>query len=486
MIKEVRFASLLLALPLTSFAEQALFTPTSGTVTPFQTAAESGQSLAASVSSLGVARSAAEKKALKAFGVDTDEINRPWQIVMQALVDKFQLKDGKYIQFVSAAQPADWSDKNWGVYRTNFYGDTIPKWGATFDPQNASSFSDIYGTFVNSIKLKLPNPADQAAANSAKTKWTNCNTARENEYKLIGKHWKSYNDDQAGLPSSQQKNFQWWFSNFEASALKTYDDQCNSLAINYNTWFNKATQGQGNLANAINRYASAKQVSALIPGTTDQYQSVWPYAFVQSLDDFVAASEAAPNLAFNQTYKKDSGTYSATTSTWGGSASYGWFFHGSAGGSSSTVDTHSDEFALTIQMKGLQVFDVRPGDWFSQQLIQFFAKGPFEPNSVIQQQYNAGTLYGANGVFALRTARYIAAYKPKVVVHMSASNYHEAKSSWSAGGGLSIGCFSFGANASGSQTNISWDDTSNTVTAENSSKAPQVIAVILDVLPDFK
>jgi hypothetical protein len=69
---------------------------------------------------------------------------------------------------------------------------------------------------------------------------------------------------------------------------------------------------------------------------------------------------------------------------------------------------------------------------------------------------------------------------------MSASNYHEAKSSWSAGGGLSIGCFSFGANASGSKTDISWDDTSNTVTAENSSTVPQVIAVILDVLPDFK
>ena len=479
--------SLLLVLPpaASSAQEEPVFVPHKATI-DFSDAVRAGKPLGVAVQDVDKARAASEEAVLKDLGVDVNEINRPWQIFLKALVDKFQVGDGRYIQFVTAPQPADWSDKLYGRYRTTFYGDSVPKWGSVFDPQNASSFADVYGTFINSIKLRLVNPNDQMAADNARMKWNNCNAALQNQYKLVGKHWKNFNDSQAGLPPATRKPFEWWFAKFEAPSLKVYEDQCNALSIDYNKWFNKATQGQANLANAILRYSTAKQVTALVPGTTDQFESVWPYAFIQSLDDFVNASDAAPQLAFNQTFTKTSGTYSATTSTWGGSASFGWFFHGSGGGSSSTVDTHNDSFGLTIQLKGLQVFDVKPGDWFSQQLVQFWKDGPFEPNSVIQQKYNAGVLYGPNGVFSLRSARYIVAYKPKIVLRMAANNYHEAKSSWSAGGGLSIGPFSFGASGGSSSTSISWDDQTNTLTVQDSSKIPQVIAVLLDVLPDFK
>jgi hypothetical protein len=483
------FAIPLLALataPNLGNAQEAAMTVAPQIAAEFKAAANAGKPLTASTLKLGAARAAAEKAQLKLMGADVDEINRPWQIFLKALVDHFQVNDGKSIQFVTVPQPADWTDKSYSAYRISFYGDTIPKWGATFDPQNASSFGDVYGTFINSIQLTLVSPADQASANRARHKWNTCDTALQNQYKLVGKHWKDFNDSQAGLPDNQRMNFQRWFGKFEAPSLKTYEDQCNALAIDYNKWFNKATQGQAGLNNAILRYSSAKQVSALIPGTTDQYQSVWPYAFVQDLDKFVVDAEVAQAPAFNQSFNNASGTYTATTSTWGGSASYGWFFHGSAGGSSSTVDTHNQAFGMNIVIKGLQLFDVRPGDWFSQQLIQSYSNGPFEPNSVVQRRYASGTLYGPNGLFSLRTARYIVAYKPKITLHMSNSNYHEAKSSWSAGGGLSIGCFSFGASGGGSSTNISWDDQSNTLTVEDSSKTPQVIAVVLDVLPDFK
>lgn len=449
-------------------------------------AIEKGKPITAFVRSMQASQAVAEKNALSALGVDVGEINRPWEIFLQALAAKFKVTGDKYIQFVTAPQPADWSDKTYGAYRTSYYGDAIPKWGATFSPQTASSFADVYGTFINSIQLKLPNPADQARADQARSKWNICDTALQNRYKLIGKHWKDFSDSQAGLPDGKKLTYDAWFSRFEAPSLKTYQDKCNLLAIDYNKWFNSATQGQANLANAILRYSNAKQVSAQIPGTDGQYESVWPYSFVQSLDDFVSTADQAPNLAFDQTFTKASGTYSATESHWGGSASYGWFFRGSAGGSSSAVDTHNDAFSMTIQLKGLQVFDVRPGDWFSQALIQAWKDGPFEPNSIINAKYKSGTLYGQDGFFALRSARYIVAYQPKIVLGMSNSNYHESKSSWSAGGGLSIGPFSFGASGGGSSTNITWDDAKNTVTIADSSKVPQVIGVILDVLPEFK
>jgi hypothetical protein len=452
----------------------------------FANAAKSGQSLAPAIAKITAARAAGEKAELLALGVDVNDLNRPWQIFLKALVDKLQFTDGKYIQVITSPQPADWNNSQYGTYRTYFYGDTMPKWGTVFDPENASSFADVYGTFINSIVLKLTDPNDQTQADTARTKWTTCSTALQNQYGLVGKDWKAFNDNQSGLPQSKRMTFDQWYSKFAAPVLQSYESQCNALAIDYNSWFNKATVGQANLANAISRYATAKQINALVPNTTDQYQAVWPYAFVQSLGDFITASDAAPGLAFDQTFNRSSGTYSATTTTWGGSASYGWFIHASASGSSTTVDTHNDAFGMTVQMKGLQVFDVRPGDWFSQQLIQAWEKGPFQPNSIIQQKYAAGTLYGNGGFFSLRSARFVVAYQPKVVLKMSASNYHDARSSWSAGGGLSIGPFSFGGSGGSSSTQISWDDQNNTLTAQDTSKVPQVIAVVLDVLPDFK
>lgn len=402
---------------------------------------------------------------------------------LKVLAQKFQLGDG--LQVITAPQPADWSDPKYGAYRTTFYGDTIPKWGAIFNPQNASSFADIYGTFINSIVLKLNDQADQKSADDARKKWNTCNTALQNQYGLVGTHWTNFNVNQQGLPVQRRMSFDTWFARFEAPSLKVYDDQCAGLAVNYNSWFNKATQGQANLANAILRYSSAKQISVAVPNTTDQVTSVWPYAFVQSLDNFVTASDAAPGPAFAETFNSGSQTYSATTTTWGGSASYGFFVHASAGGSSSTVDTHSDAFGMQIQLKGLQVFDIKPGDWFSQQLIQAWKDGPFQPNSLIEQKRQAGALYGPNGIFSLRAARFIVAFQPTVTLQMSAANYHEAKSSWSGGGGFGIGPFSFGGSASHSTTNIVSDDNNNKLTVQDISKIPQVIAIVLDRLPDF-
>jgi hypothetical protein len=449
-------------------------------------AKSAGELAAQSTMDASLVRAQSERSELKALGADVDEINRPWQIVARALADRFGLSDAKYVQLASNAQPADWDDPTYGVYRTSFYGDAMPRWGAVFDPQTGSSFADVYGTFINSILLKQANPADQAQADSARLKWTTCNDGLQNRYKLVGPHWNSFNAAQGGLPSNKKMPFDVWFSKFEASDLQVMQGKCDALAQTYDHWFNQATGGQANLANAIQRYSQSKQVNAQAPGT-DQIESVWPYAFVQKLSDFVTASESKPQSDFDQVFDNASGTYNATSSTWGGSASYGWFFHASASGSNSTLDTHSSDFKMHVTIRGLQAFDLKPaGNWYSQQLIQLFRHGPFVPGSLIEQRDSAGTLYGKDGLFSLRSARFIVAYQPRIEIHMSANDYHEAKSSWSGGGGFGIGPFSFGGGGGGSSTQITWHDESNTMVAEDTSKVPKVIAVIDDVTPDFQ
>jgi hypothetical protein len=431
-------------------------------------------------------RAMQESEHLSAMGASVNDINRPWQILTRALADKFGLSDGKFVQLAFSPQPADWNDPTYGAYRTSFYGDSMPKWGASFDPQNASSFADVYGTFINSIALRLPNPSDQAQADDARSKWNTCNVGLQNQYKLIGQHWASFNAAQAGLPPARRLTFDVWFQRFEAGGLQTQQGKCDALAVTYNHWFNLATAGQANLANAIQRYSQAAQINAPVPGS-DRVESVWPYTFVQDLSAFITASDTKPQPDFDQTFDNQSGTYNATSSSWGASASYGWFFHASGGGSSSTVDTHSSEFKMRVTIKGLQTFDVRPSNgWFSQQLVQFYRHGPFQPGSPIAQRDASGTLYGPDGVFSLRAARYIVAYQPRIELTMSSHDYSEAKSSWSAGGGFGIGPFSFGGGASSSTTHITWNDQTNTLVAEDTSKVPQVIAVVTDVLPDFQ
>lgn len=453
----------------------------------FGKAADNGTRLGPAIAAIDQARHQAQKAHFARLGVELAQINRPWEILLQAFAQKLALPETAHIQFVVAPQVADWTDKTYGAYRRALYGDTMAQWGPTFNAANGSSFAALYGTFINSIAMQLGSPQDQANAEAARMKWSNCNTALQNQRKLVGAHWADFDTSQSGLPSGQRINFQTWYRDYEAPALGTYQQKCNALAITYNVWLNKATAHQATLANAIMRYSSTgQQLNVLVPGTTDQFTAVWPYAFVQSLDDFVHATDSTHALAFDQTFNKSSGTYTATTSHWGGSASYGWFFHANAGGSSSTVDTHSDAFSMKLQIKGLQVFDVQPVGWFSPELVQLYRHGPFQPNSPIKQYDDNGQLYGPNGVFSLRSARFIVAYKPYVKLTMSANDYRTAKRTWETSSGLGIGPFAFGASAGGSRTDISWDDSSNTLIAQDATPVPKVVAVVLDTLPDFQ
>jgi hypothetical protein len=78
------------------------------------------------------------------------------------------------------------------------------------------------------------------------------------------------------------------------------------------------------------------------------------------------------------------------------------------------------------------------------------------------------------------------AYKPKVVVTLSKHDYDSVHTSFNAGGGFSIGPFWFGGSYHKDINDVKWDDSSNTITAEDNSESPQIVAIVSNRLPDNK
>lgn len=142
-------------------------------------------------------------------------------------------------------------------------------------------------------------------------------------------------------------------------------------------------------------------------------------------------------------------------------------------------------FRLAFKAKAIEKFVIIPSDWYSGQLIKLFKNGPFVEGSVADVAYRANNLWGKSGILALRAATLILVHEPSIEIAISKQDYERNASQWSASGGLSIGCFSFGANAGGSKEDIKYDAASSTIRATDTTGVPKIMAVVNDVLPEL-
>jgi hypothetical protein len=175
------------------------------------------------------------------------------------------------------------------------------------------------------------------------------------------------------------------------------------------------------------------------------------------------------------------------STSWGASASYsfGFFsFGGSAGGSTYSFDSSSDQFSMAFSARNIGVFTMTPGQWFNGTAVQALQNGPFLPAGPVATGHTQ--LWGPNGVLRLTSAQIIVAYQPKVSATLSQQDYSMVKSSFSAGGGLSIGPFGFGGSYNRSSSDVKFDDASRSFTAQDTTEVPQVVAIICSVLPNFE
>lgn len=107
-----------------------------------------------------------------------DDINVPWEMLLNKLGAYVSGSDPKNVQLVTDPRAATWDDSKYGPYRLcKLLGDSMPKWGATYEPAIGNSFGDEYGIFLGNIQIPPTDPADDKKVEKARSEWQTSLTA---------------------------------------------------------------------------------------------------------------------------------------------------------------------------------------------------------------------------------------------------------------------------------------------------------------------
>jgi hypothetical protein len=319
---------------------------------------------------------------------------------------------------------------------------------------------------------------------TAKTDWLEAQGDLSTAVASTDDRWEKFNRKQKGHPELKPKSFDWWYKNIELNYLKVFVDSATTTGQAYASLINKTGGGWGEVAKVVNSYSdpSAKYMVPAEGAEDDHEESVYRYLVGQKLDDFIAAS--VKNTAQKiEDYDKTSERKHVSETSWGGGASYGPFLSFSGSGGTSHIDWHSDNFKMYFAAKGIQQFDIVPGDWYSANLIKMWDILNFQPDGPIARAIKSGRLWGESGIFNLRTATVIVAYEPEIVLSLSKADYERNESHWGGSVGLNIGPFSFGGGAGGKKEDVTFDHGTNSIQAIDRTGVPKIIAVTTDVLP---
>ncbi|MFZ0915117.1 MAG: hypothetical protein WBQ76_05660 [Candidatus Korobacteraceae bacterium] len=419
--------------------------------------------------------------------IDPMDPSAPWQMLTQSvlnLISGGQPRPG--MQIIASPVSASWNDPTTGQFlKFRVVGDTQPQWGQLYIPSTLQ-VTNGYRAFINNLAIPTPDSKVKKQVDDAKKKYDNTLNAMEGKEETVLSKWVIYDKAQkaAGIPPAQQKTFQQWYAQYGAPQLAAEQQDVNLAAQTYNSYLARAYQGYGFVSSLFTDFDNpAYQQTAVDDNNNGYLYRV--YNITPDLNSFVQASKALPDNAgprLSFSFSKNSGRLDTTNTSWGGSASYFGFISVGASGSTATVDTHSDHFAMQMSAKNYQTFTITPGPWFNATAIQAFQCGPWIADGPVAK--GTTILWGKNGILSLLPAQIVVAYKPKVVLTLGADNYHSVKTSVSASGGFSIGPFGFGASYHRDTSHVDFNDATGTITAEDTSDVPQIVAVISNFLPN--
>lgn len=412
--------------------------------------------------------------------------NAPWEMFAARLTAQIKgtaTAPWPGLQLVPIPMDARWDDPALGnYYAWHLLGDMIPKWGVSYSPTQRL-ITDEYGLFIKSIELPLADPKQRANAEKARKQWNKALAEQQAAARQLATHWKTFDADQQALPPNRRTGFDAWYSQYDGKTLAALHEKADAAALQYVSYAAKTYKGNAFAATFITNYDNeAFQLETPSPdGIKLKYRT---YNISPDLGQWIATSKkmvadnAPPSMSWE--FKRDTGRRHTEDESMGGSFSWFGFLGVSGGTSRHSVDTNREGFHMRFEARNLGQFTISPGRWFSGTAVMLFKDGPFAQGAVIDPK----KLWGEKGSFNLLPTTLIVAFRPKLTASLTSEEYHYLKQSWAGGGGFSIGPFSFGASANKTVENITWDDASNTVTAETQSDVPQILAIISDVLPN--
>jgi hypothetical protein len=140
---------------------------------------------------------------------------------------------------------------------------------------------------------------------------------------------------------------------------------------------------------------------------------------------------------------------------------------GGASGKQQDLDSQIAEGVFTCT--GMSIVNIIPGEWFSSQLLERFAKGPFKAAK------GAEYWWGPKGQFPMYPRGIVVVSDPSFSLRLDAQSYRQLKTAWVAGISIEVGLFQM--NASSGKSSLTFDEKSLTVVARQSSRA-MIVGVV--------
>jgi hypothetical protein len=420
---------------------------------------------------------------------EAENNNAAWEMFLGALRDKIGGDQAaKNVQLLPIPQDASWSNPSTGLFTAlRVLADTIPQWSAEYRPTSLR-ITQGYSLFLRNLAIPLPNPEDQKAAEKAQKKFTKASEEYDNLNFEHFTKWVEFNTAQQQIPEDRRVPYETWFSKTYGPRLAQQNEIKNLLQQEFVHWINKAGGGYTLVAQAYEAFNNSAFEIQNVLTPSGAKAALKSYNITPDLGQFISDSQQIPAdrpPAFEFSINNTSYRYNFEESRWGARASYfGGFFGGARGGGSRTsVDTSRTDFNLSFSCKNIQIFTITPGEWFNGTVVKAFRDGPWIEDGPVAN--GSARLWGAEGVLSLIPVQVVVVFRPKISVKLSQSEYSIVQSSFSAGGGFSIGPFGFGASYGRSSQAVTFDSNSNTVTAEDPTDSPQIAAILTTALPNF-
>lgn len=321
-------------------------------------------------------------------------------------------------------------------------------------------FGAQYKAFLGKIAVDAGAEAQkyQDAINSASaqlSKDSNSATAAWKNYQSSNKVQLSYSDYLAG----PGKN---WGSVLAGDQVSL--DSANAAYTNY------LNSIKGPIADALDQYQSNLVTATTSGGSNIANQPDWitsetAYGYVQQITNNNFGGDATHGNSMRFTVNQSTSQFHSEAYSGSGSVSYGGFFGFSANGSYSSYNESlfGSTYSLDFGFQDLSLINVTPGPWYDSSIPTNYKNGPFYPGYSGFKSGSNVYYFGTGGNLARQITGLIVGYRPSIAITASQNYATKAQQVWQAGGGISIGPFSFGASASGSQQSASASFSSTSV-----------------------
>jgi hypothetical protein len=385
------------------------------------------------------------------------------------------------LQIDTGLLPALWDNPNFGTWLSFQTANEIPLWGSAYRPSN-NRIEAAYEAFLTNIDAPAQDPAAADHAKELSAKLFQARKEYTDFFMTIGPNWATFNASQQGLPPDFQLSFEEWFAMDPGPHLSVLETQYDVVAADWVAASNKAGGGFQTLAQAVLDFNNpAFQIDA-----TDTFGAKLKYrkwTLLPALDQFIADARAGQAPTLEMTIDTHTATADTTHSQWDFNAGFNFGFLSLGGGGGherTTVDTSQADFSVrfTAAMTGITVLT---DPWFDQNVVEQFKNGPF----IQQGPFGPGRaeFFGPSGTFALLKSIIYVAWQPQISATLDQQTFHEVRTSWEAGGSLSIGPFSFGGGAGGSDDHAEFTDQSRHISLTSASQHPQIMATLNIVMP---